>query len=184
MPERQWSTSFWSCNKVPQTEWLKQQKFMVSQFRRLQVWDPGTGRAVLPLKRSICSRPLALALPDSSWCSWAQIALLMFSHRALPVSKGPLSVKGHQGFPGGSVDKNANAGDMGSIPGPGRLHIPWSNWAWALQLLNLCSGARELRLLGPSAKTTEVRALEPVIHRRNHCNRKTQRSHTLQNKTA
>ena len=30
-------------------------------------------------------------------------------------------------FPGGSVDKNppANAGDMGSIPGPGRSHMPW-----------------------------------------------------------
>ena len=34
-----------------------------------------------------------------------------------------------QGFPGGAVVKNlpANAGDMGSIPGPGRSHMPWSN---------------------------------------------------------
>ena len=34
-----------------------------------------------------------------------------------------------QGFPGGAVVKNppANAGDTGSIPGPGRSHIPWSN---------------------------------------------------------
>ena len=34
-----------------------------------------------------------------------------------------------QGFPGGSVVKNppANAGDMGSIPDPGRSHVPWSN---------------------------------------------------------
>ena len=33
------------------------------------------------------------------------------------------------GFPDGSVVKNlpANAGDMGSIPGPGRSHMPWSN---------------------------------------------------------
>ena len=32
-------------------------------------------------------------------------------------------------FPGGTVDRNppANAGDMGSIPGPGRLHTPWDN---------------------------------------------------------
>ena len=32
-------------------------------------------------------------------------------------------------FPHGTVVKNppANAGDMGSIPGPGRSHIPWSN---------------------------------------------------------
>ena len=32
-------------------------------------------------------------------------------------------------FPGGAVDKNlsANAGDMSSIPGPERSHVPWSN---------------------------------------------------------
>ena len=32
-------------------------------------------------------------------------------------------------FPGGTVVKNppANAGDMGSIPDPGRSHVPWSN---------------------------------------------------------
>ena len=33
------------------------------------------------------------------------------------------------GFPGGAVVKNppANAGDMGSIPGPGRSHVLRSN---------------------------------------------------------
>ena len=33
------------------------------------------------------------------------------------------------GFPGGSVVKNppTNTGDMGSIPGLGRSHMPWSN---------------------------------------------------------
>ena len=33
------------------------------------------------------------------------------------------------GFPGGAVDKNlpADAGDTGSIPGPGRSHMPRSN---------------------------------------------------------
>ena len=32
-------------------------------------------------------------------------------------------------FPGGTGDKNlpANAGDMGSIPGPGRFHTSWGN---------------------------------------------------------
>ena len=32
-------------------------------------------------------------------------------------------------FPGGAVVKNppANVGDMGSIPSPGRSHMPWSN---------------------------------------------------------
>ena len=34
-----------------------------------------------------------------------------------------------QGFPGSSVVKNlpANAGDTGSIPGPGRYHMLWSS---------------------------------------------------------
>ena len=34
-----------------------------------------------------------------------------------------------EGFPGGSVVKNppANAGDMGSIPDPGRSHMSWRN---------------------------------------------------------
>ena len=38
--------------------------------------------------------------------------------------------KGNAGdFPGGTVDKNspANAGDTGSIPGPGRSHMLCSN---------------------------------------------------------
>ena len=35
----------------------------------------------------------------------------------------------NEGFPSGAVDENppANAGDMGSIPGPGRSHISQSN---------------------------------------------------------
>ena len=43
-----------------------------------------------------------------------------------------------QDFPGGSVVENssANAGDMGSIPGPGRSHMPWSNSAHEPQLLS------------------------------------------------
>ena len=34
-----------------------------------------------------------------------------------------------RGFPGDPVVKNppANAGDTGSISGPGRSHMPWSN---------------------------------------------------------
>ena len=41
-------------------------------------------------------------------------------------------------LPGGTVDKKlpANAGDTGSIPGPGRFHIPWSNQTQAPQLLS------------------------------------------------
>ena len=62
------------------------------------------------------------------------------------------------GFPGGAVVKNppANAGDTGSIPGPGISHMPWRNWACAPQLLSLCSRAREPQLLSPRATTTEA----------------------------
>ena len=40
-------------------------------------------------------------------------------------------------FSGGSVGESpsANAGDMGSIPGSGRFHMPWSKQPYALQLL-------------------------------------------------
>ena len=40
-----------------------------------------------------------------------------------------LGDKSFRDFPGGAVVKNqpANAGDMGSIPGPGRSHMLWSN---------------------------------------------------------
>ena len=40
-----------------------------------------------------------------------------------------LKLKQNRDIPGGSVVKNspANTGDMGSIPGPGRSHMPWSN---------------------------------------------------------
>ena len=48
-------------------------------------------------------------------------------------------------FPGGPVVENlpAKTGDMGTIPGLGRFHMPQGNWlslcsrAWELQLLNL-----------------------------------------------
>ena len=52
----------------------------------------------------------------------------------------------------------ANAVDAGSSPGPGRSHMPWSNWARSPQLLSLCSRAREPQLLSPRATTNEARA--------------------------
>ena len=59
-------------------------------------------------------------------------------------------------FPGGTVVKNlsANAGDTGSIPSPGRSHMPRSNEARVPQLL-------------------KPRTLEPVLcNKRSHCNEK------------
>ena len=50
----------------------------------------------------------------------------------------------------------ASAGDVGSIPGPGRSHMPQSNEARAPQLLSLHSRAREPQLLSPRATTTEA----------------------------
>ena len=49
-------------------------------------------------------------------------------------------------FPGGALVRNphANAGDTGSVSGPGRSHMPWSN-------LSLCT------------TTTEPARLEPVF---------------------
>ena len=63
-------------------------------------------------------------------------------------------------FPGGAVVKNllANVGDAGSSPGPGRSHMPRSNYAHASQLLSLCSRAREPQLLSPRATTTGAHA--------------------------
>ena len=51
----------------------------------------------------------------------------------------------------------ANAGDMGSSPGPGRSYMLQSNKAHAPQLLSLRAIAREPQLLSPRA-TTKVRA--------------------------
>ena len=62
------------------------------------------------------------------------------------------------GFPGGAVVKNppVNAGDMGSSPGLGRSHMPWSSEARVPQLLSLHSRAHEPQLLNPHATTTEA----------------------------
>ena len=48
------------------------------------------------------------------------------------------------GFLGNSVIKNppANAGDMGSVPNPGRSYVLWSNYAHVPQPRSLCSRAQ------------------------------------------
>ena len=58
-----------------------------------------------------------------------------------------------KGFPGGPKVKNApvDAADTGSIPGPGRFHMPWGKQAPVPQLLSPCT-------------------LEPGLwNKRNHC---------------
>ena len=56
-----------------------------------------------------------------------------------------LQVQESQDFSGGPGVKNppASAGDMSSIPGPGRSHMLWSNLAHVPQLLSPCSTIRE-----------------------------------------
>ena len=73
------------------------------------------------------------------------------------------------GFPGGSVVKNssASAGDMGSIPDPGRSRMLWSKRAHRLQLLSLRSRAQEPQLLSQRATATEaVRPQSPCSETR------------------
>ena len=50
-----------------------------------------------------------------------------------------------QGFPGGSVVKNlpANARDTGSIPGPGRSYMSWSNQATEFVLCSMGTSTTE-----------------------------------------
>ena len=56
------------------------------------------------------------------WSNWNKYNGVIFNK-----IKGIKIVK--QDFPGGAVVKNppANSGDTGSIPGPGRSHMPRSN---------------------------------------------------------
>ena len=62
------------------------------------------------------------------------------------------------GLPSGLVDGSlpANAGDTDSIPGLGRFHTPWGNYACEPQLLSLCSRALRPKLLSPCAAATEA----------------------------
>ena len=61
------------------------------------------------------------------------------------------NLKQTSGFPCGSVVKNprANTGEMGSIFGPRRSHMPQNNEAHAPQLLSLCSRVHMPQLLKP-----------------------------------
>ena len=74
-------------------------------------------------------------------------------------------------FPGGTVDKNppANTGDTGLIPGLERFHMPWSNWAQALEPMNLTYWTCTHKGLQPTTPKPECCdywspcALEPVL---------------------
>ena len=67
------------------------------------------------------SFPLCLHQLDPAWWMLSAIPQEMRSLFALEISL--LKKWSFRDFPGSPV----NAGDMGSIPGPGRSHMPWSN---------------------------------------------------------
>ena len=72
-----------------------------------------------------------------------------------------------QDSPGGPVVKNppANAGDMGLIPGLGRSHLLWDNYACVLQLLKpLCPRARAPQQETPSQREACSLQLECSHH--------------------
>ena len=62
-------------------------------------------------------------------------------------------------FPGGPVVKNppADAGDTGSIPGPGRSHMPWNNETCGSQLSTLGP-------VGSEPQPPRLCAPGPVLH--------------------
>ena len=76
--------------------------------------------------------------------------------------------KGRQDFPGGTVDKNApaNAGDTGSISGPGRLHMLQSSQACVPQLLCLHCRTLKLQLLKPLGPRAHTLQLLKAMHSR------------------
>ena len=62
-----------------------------------------------------------------------------------------------KGFPGGAVVENlpANAGDMGSSPGLGRSHMPWSKWPVSHNYWACASGACALQQERPAHRDEE-----------------------------
>ena len=68
--------------------------------------------------------------------------------------------KAKRDFPGGTVAENppANAGDMGSSPGPGRSHMPRSSYTRAPQLLSP-------QLLEPVLRDKRSHCSEKPVHR-------------------
>ena len=84
-----------------------------------------------------------------------------------------LSLKG-QDFPDGPVVESppANAGVTGSIPGPGRSHMPQSGWAHTPQLLSLYPRAWEPQLLSPTAETRALESLCSTVGKTMQCSEK------------
>ena len=95
---------------------------------------------------SICHHDLSTCLSSRQRETWEhkELAEFVFENKWLyPVCENPQTIKiliherVFRDFSGGPVDKNppASAEDTGSIPGPGRSHMPQSNSVLVLQRL-------------------------------------------------
>jgi len=89
---------------------------------------------------------------------------------SLPTNEGEIAwviLTVNEDFPGGPVVKNLpwNAEDMDLIPGSGRSHMSWSNWAQAPQLLSLSSRALNPQLLSPACPRTQAPTREATTMR-------------------
>ena len=60
-----------------------------------------------------------------------------------------------------------SVGDTGSIPGPGKLHMPWTKQTHAPSLLSLCPRAHALQLLkspGPRVHAQQEKPTQWEAH--------------------
>ena len=100
-------------------------EFILNEFKR----DKGC---------TIKSQSLTLPCSPQSVVSLPMVLYLVLFHSVIFPEYAPHQKKAdsffliktlYEGFPGGAVVENlpANAGDMGSSPGLGRYHMPWSN---------------------------------------------------------
>ena len=93
--------------------------------------------------------PLSMGFPRQEyWSGFSFPFTEDLSHPGIELPSPALLVDSLPSEPSGkacSVVRNrpANTGDTGSIPSPGRSHMPWSNWAHGPQLLSLCFAAGE-----------------------------------------
>ena len=81
------------------------------------------------------------------------------------------TIKKHQGFPGGAVVGSlpVNAGDTGSSPGPGRSHMPRSNWAHVPQLLSCALEPTSHNYWAHVPQLLKPACLEPMLrNKRSH----------------